>query len=612
MDLASTFRSGRRGQVMFARQHLGMEAEVFRGAAFVSQASLPELPKMSDQVSALQEALASLADTGADTSSSTAIAIINRALEQVGRTGRGKNPLIARVTHELSLAQAALGAAREAHQQAEESLAEAVRIQEELVGGDSGDPLLRFLYQEKLPRLRQGRMEYANAMKEEARTAREVSVAEAELLASDFPQAEWPRIREQMAGLDEERLASLRSWEEEIHSLEHQELQMATSSQFAVTVHPSRPGRPWWVVAVSLIAAGLAFYFNLKNPTLGGLAAAGCLAVGLGIFLFWSRRLESDWRKRSSAAQAARAQRAAMEARTETLKNQLSAELARYAVRGLGELETRARRFIQWSAEHEDYTRCLAAREQARRERGRMETQLRELTSGLNIAVIDLKFLADLEQRVEKREQEHREHRRELELRRAELRAVVNKTLEGHRPLAEFDEEVAALSLRLSTLEHFRSALELAMLTIENKTSEAHRDFAPGLKLALEEVMGRITAGRYREAFLDPGTFRLGLKDPQSGEQAWEAALSRGTRDQLYLALRLEMCRLLSTAGETVPIFLDDPLVHCDPQRKRALVELLLEQSLNHQVWMVATDPTLAALVENSGKDYRIHHLALP
>ena len=49
--------------------------------------------------------------------------------------------------------------------------------------------------------------------------------------------------------------------------------------------------------------------------------------------------------------------------------------------------------------------------------------------------------------------------------------------------------------------------------------------------------------------------------------------LSGGTADQVYLAVRLAICRL--ALGEDVPIVLDDALVRFDDERMRAALTLL-------------------------------------
>jgi uncharacterized protein YhaN len=52
-------------------------------------------------------------------------------------------------------------------------------------------------------------------------------------------------------------------------------------------------------------------------------------------------------------------------------------------------------------------------------------------------------------------------------------------------------------------------------------------------------------------------------------------ALSDGTRDQLYLALRLASLERHAHLNEPMPLVLDDVLVHSDDERARAALEVL-------------------------------------
>ena len=60
------------------------------------------------------------------------------------------------------------------------------------------------------------------------------------------------------------------------------------------------------------------------------------------------------------------------------------------------------------------------------------------------------------------------------------------------------------------------------------------------------------------------------------------AAMSCGTADQMYLALRLAMVRRL--LPQDAPLVLDDALVNFDDERARAAVELLTREAENRQV----------------------------
>jgi ABC-type thiamine transport system ATPase subunit len=64
--------------------------------------------------------------------------------------------------------------------------------------------------------------------------------------------------------------------------------------------------------------------------------------------------------------------------------------------------------------------------------------------------------------------------------------------------------------------------------------------------------------------------------------------LSAGTRDQLYLAVRLAVSEFLSRGQTTLPLLLDDVFVTSDDERVRSAMRLLIEGfSVEHQVILI-------------------------
>lgn len=68
------------------------------------------------------------------------------------------------------------------------------------------------------------------------------------------------------------------------------------------------------------------------------------------------------------------------------------------------------------------------------------------------------------------------------------------------------------------------------------------------------------------------------------GERLEVARMSSGSRDQLYLALRLATLAWRAKNGEPMPLVLDDILINFDDQRSRATLELLAELAQTTQV----------------------------
>ena len=69
-----------------------------------------------------------------------------------------------------------------------------------------------------------------------------------------------------------------------------------------------------------------------------------------------------------------------------------------------------------------------------------------------------------------------------------------------------------------------------------------------------------------------------------NGETVYVTGMSDGTRDQLYLALRLAYVEKQLTTHEPMPFIVDDILVHFDDGRSQATLEVLAELSTKTQV----------------------------
>jgi uncharacterized protein YhaN len=87
--------------------------------------------------------------------------------------------------------------------------------------------------------------------------------------------------------------------------------------------------------------------------------------------------------------------------------------------------------------------------------------------------------------------------------------------------------------------------------------------------------------------------------------------MSDGTRDQLFLALRLAAIELHVQSAEPLPLVLDDLLVNFDDERATATLQLLLELSNEVQVLFFTHHAHLVDLARpiDQGGDLFVHTL---
>lgn len=137
------------------------------------------------------------------------------------------------------------------------------------------------------------------------------------------------------------------------------------------------------------------------------------------------------------------------------------------------------------------------------------------------------------------------------------------------------------------------------LLLLHNLLAAADRKFREEHQPDVLQKAGRrlatITGGRYTRLAVEEGgglelqssyyDYPLEVKHP----------LSRGTLEQVYLALRLALVDHLDTGGERLPLFLDEVLVNWDGSRLEKGLLLLEELSASRQVFLFTCHSWLAA-----------------
>ncbi|HVA47254.1 MAG TPA: AAA family ATPase [Pirellulales bacterium] len=119
---------------------------------------------------------------------------------------------------------------------------------------------------------------------------------------------------------------------------------------------------------------------------------------------------------------------------------------------------------------------------------------------------------------------------------------------------------------------------------------------------ALKEAskhLARLTDGRYTRIWTPLGERALRVDDGEGNSLPVEV-LSRGTREQLFLSLRLALVDVYGRRGVELPLVLDDVLVNFDARRAQAAATVLREfADAGHQVLVFTCHEHLAQLFRN-------------
>ncbi|NTS66497.1 AAA family ATPase [Sphingomonas sp. HHU CXW] len=148
--------------------------------------------------------------------------------------------------------------------------------------------------------------------------------------------------------------------------------------------------------------------------------------------------------------------------------------------------------------------------------------------------------------------------------------------------------------------EHFilkRAQAVMLKWAIE-RYRERHQD---PLLLRAGELFAKLTTGRYASLKVDSegsSPRLLGLRD--DGRTVVEVgAMSEGTTDQLFLALRLAALERSVAAGVALPFLADDLFVNFDDDRARAGFEVLADVARTTQVLFFTHHPHLVAIAKS-------------
>jgi uncharacterized protein YhaN len=140
-----------------------------------------------------------------------------------------------------------------------------------------------------------------------------------------------------------------------------------------------------------------------------------------------------------------------------------------------------------------------------------------------------------------------------------------------------------AAAVRLSMAPWMRSKLAHALL---DEALKRFRERAQGpMLLAASRYFLQMTDGQFVRLVSDDSEARPVLVAQRAnGSQVRVEGLSEGTRDQLYLALRLAALDIRREAGYDLPVVLDDVLMTSDDARAALALRAIGEFSKGHQV----------------------------
>jgi uncharacterized protein YhaN len=147
---------------------------------------------------------------------------------------------------------------------------------------------------------------------------------------------------------------------------------------------------------------------------------------------------------------------------------------------------------------------------------------------------------------------------------------------------ADAEEEMAAITQHVETYTRLKLSAAILEREIENYRK---KNQAPIMQRTAE-IFRRITLGSFRDLTtgFDEKDRLVFLCVRNDGRQLTVDGLSEGTRDQLYLALRIAGIEHHMEHNAPLPVIVDDLLIKADDFRSRAILEILGELSRKTQI----------------------------
>ena len=182
------------------------------------------------------------------------------------------------------------------------------------------------------------------------------------------------------------------------------------------------------------------------------------------------------------------------------------------------------------------------------------------------------------------------------------------------KELGDSDEASDLLARRENLVEELLelgsqwSKYSIALMMLRMARARHERERQPQVVQSASEFFKNVTEGRYNGLRAPAGESVINAVTAV-GEERGSSQLSRGTSEQMYLALRFGLVREFSQNMTSLPVIVDDALVNSDPRRALAAARGLASLVNTNQVLVFTCHPTLVEQFQEACSDAEVHNL---
>jgi len=247
-------------------------------------------------------------------------------------------------------------------------------------------------------------------------------------------------------------------------------------------------------------------------------------------------------------------------------------------------------------------------KKEQQRELVEVEQQLLEQGEGMSLAdlakaaaAVDIDQLPGQLQSYQEQVQQMEQERSGIDQSIGELRTLL-KQMDGNANAAQAADEAQLALAEMQHLSERYMQIHLAA-SVLRKSIERYREQHQGpVVKRTSELFQRLTLNSFCALKTDyqgssDQPILMGQRTPESAGIP-TTGMSDGTRDQLYLALRLASLERYIDKRSPIPLILDDILINFDDERSKATLEILGELGQKTQILFLTHHPRLVELAQ--------------
>ncbi len=168
------------------------------------------------------------------------------------------------------------------------------------------------------------------------------------------------------------------------------------------------------------------------------------------------------------------------------------------------------------------------------------------------------------------------------------------------------EEERLTEEIRERAFQWSRFSIAAHLLdTAKARFEESHQ---PEVIQYATKFFSEITDGRYQKVFAPHEADHIDVVDAH-GKRFSAEVLSRGTQEQLYLAIRFGYIRAREKNSEPLPIIMDDVLVNFDPERAKRAAAAIVEMAKTNQVLFFTCHPSAVDVFRTVDDSLEVYEL---